>query len=350
MVEPNEVWRQAILPSTVSLEQAIRNLNDVCVQIILVVDDHGKLIGTVSDGDIRRGLLKGLDLKSSIDDVTFRNSIVVPPGLDRDSILKLMVANKIHQIPVVDDNQHVVGLHLWDEINEPKPRENLMIIMAGGLGTRLRPHTETCPKPLLSVAGKPMLEHIIERARLEGFSNFVISIHYRGEMIEDYFGEGESLGVNIEYLREESPMGTCGALALLKPKPKEPFIVTNGDIITDINYSALLDFHRSHEAAATMAVRVHESEHPFGVVETDGVEIVELVEKPVTRCHINAGVYVLDPGVLDILDGHDQFVMPSLFCRLREQEHRTVAYAKHEPWLDVGRLEDLNRANVENRK
>jgi dTDP-glucose pyrophosphorylase len=340
-----QLWRQAILPFDATIGQAIHNLNEVSVKIVLVANAAGVLEGTISDGDIRRGLLKGLDMNSPIASIIHRNALVVPPELGRDLVMQLMLANKIQQIPVVDQQHHIVGLHLWDEMTMPPSRPNLMVIMAGGMGTRLRPHTEDCPKPLLLVAGKPMLEHIIERAKLEGFNHFVLAIHYLGHMIEAYFGKGERLGVQIDYLREESPLGTAGALGLLKPIPDAPFVVTNGDVITDIHYGELLDFHTRHNAAATMAVRVHEWQHPFGVVQTQGVEIVGFEEKPIARSHINAGVYALDPLALSVLTADAHCDMPTLFERLQTNKKRTVAYPMHEPWLDVGRPDDLLAAN-----
>lgn len=348
MSSADEIWRKAILSGDANIQQAIRNLDQIGIKIVLVVNDAGELEGTISDGDIRRGLLKGLDLNSPIASVIRRNPFVVPPEMGRDMVMQLMVANKLQQIPVVDGYHHIVGLHLWDEITTPPTRSNLMIIMAGGMGTRLRPHTETCPKPLLLVAGKPMLEHIIERAKLEGFSHFILAIHYLGNMIEDYFGSGERLSVKIDYLREQSPLGTAGAMGLLKPCPNTSFVVTNGDVITDIRYGELLDFHIRHSAIATMAVRVHEWQHPFGVVQTKGVDIVGFEEKPVSRSHINAGVYVLEPEALNLLNTNTHCDMPTLFERLQAQAKRTVAYPMHEPWLDVGRPDDLVVANSEN--
>jgi dTDP-glucose pyrophosphorylase len=347
MKQSEQLWRQAILPFDATIGQAIQNLNEVSVKIVLVANAAGVLEGTISDGDIRRGLLKGLDLNSPLTSIIHHNALVVPPDLGRDLVMQLMAANKIQQIPVVDEHHHVIGLHLWDEISTPPSRPNLMVIMAGGMGTRLRPHTEDCPKPLLPVAGKPMLEHIIERAKLEGFNHFVLAIHYLGHMIEAYFGNGERLGVRIDYLREESPLGTAGALGLLKPKPDAPFVVTNGDVITDIHYGELLDFHTRHAACATMAVRVHEWQHPFGVVQTQGVEIVGFEEKPIARSHINAGVYALDPSALSVLTANAHCDMPMLFERLQANKKLTVAYPMHEPWLDVGRSDDLKRANIE---
>ncbi len=339
-----DIWRQATLPPDSSIQEAIQNLDEIAIKIVLVVSEGGRLEGTISDGDIRRGLLRGLNLGSPISEIVHRNALVVPPGLGRDTVMQLMTANKIQQIPIVDERQHVVGLHLWDEVTTPAARPNTMVIMAGGKGTRLMPHTENCPKPLVPLAGKPMLEHIIDRAKAEGFSHFVLAIHYLGHMIEDYFGNGEKFDVRIEYLRESTPLGTAGALGLLDPRPEEPFVVTNGDVITDIRYGELLDFHRRYAAAATMAVRLHEWQHPFGVVQTDGIDIVGFEEKPVARTHINAGVYALGPAALDSLVPGAPCDMPALFERLHGKEMRTVAYPMHEPWLDVGRPDDLKFA------
>lgn len=338
------LWQRAILPATATIRDAIQALNEVALKIVLISSGNGVLEGTISDGDIRRGLLRGLTLASPITNVLRRNPLVVPDGMSRDLVLQLMTANKIQQIPMVDVNGRLVGLHIWDDIAAPTDRANLMVIMAGGMGTRLRPHTESCPKPMLPVAGKPMLEHIIERAKLEGFCHFVLAIHYLGHMIEEYFGNGAHLGVRIDYLKEEVPLGTAGALSLLDPSPDSPFVVTNGDVITDVRYGELLDFHGRYDAAATMAVRMHEWQHPFGVVQMNGVDIVGFEEKPIARSHINAGVYALNPSALDSLGKSEQCDMPTLFEKLKARGHRTVAYPMHEPWLDVGRPDDLVRA------
>jgi dTDP-glucose pyrophosphorylase len=340
----DESWRRTLLPVTATLKQAIGCLDETGMQIVIVIDEAGCLVGTLTDGDIRRGLLRGLDLSSPIEQVVHREPMVVPPQWHQDTVLQLMQTNLIHQLPVVDAERRVVGLHLFGELLQPSRRDNLMVVMAGGKGTRLMPHTENCPKPLLPVGGKPMLEHILLRARDEGFNCFVFSLHYLGHMIEEYFGNGSRWQVQVDYLREDSPLGTAGALGLLAARPSKAFVVTNGDVLTDIRYGELLDFHARHQADATMAVRQYEWQHPFGVVHIDGVDIVGFEEKPTNRTHINAGVYVLSPTALDVVARGERCDMPTLFTRVLERGGRTIVYPMHEPWLDVGRPDDLERA------
>lgn len=339
-------WTSALLPQDAALKDAISNLNESGLQIALVVTADRTLIGTLTDGDIRRGLLRGLSLDSAIAPLVKQHPLVVPPDLGRQAVLQLMRANRVHQLPVIDEQRRVVGLHLLDDLITPTELSNLMVIMAGGRGTRLRPHTENCPKPLLPVGSKPILEHIIERAHGEGFNHFALAVHYLGHMIEEYFGDGRRLGVHIDYVREQSPLGTAGAIGLLMPQPQKPFVVTNGDVLTEIRYAELLDFHNRHNAAATMAVRLHEWQHPFGVVRTQGIDIIGFDEKPVSRSHINAGIYVIDPSALALLTENEHCDMPTLFARVKDSGGRTIAYPMHEPWLDVGRDTDLQRARA----
>ena len=341
----NNNWQRAILQSSASIQEAIRSLEETSVQIVLVVDHQNKFIGTLSDGDIRRGLLKGASLDSAIEVLINRSALVVPKTVSRELILQLMAINKIRQIPIISEDNDILGLHLWDDVSVTQSRSNIMVIMAGGKGTRLRPYTETCPKPMLNVGGKPMLEHILVRAKVEGISNFLISINYLGHMIEDYFGCGERFGVSISYIKEDMPLGTAGALSLIDDMPNEPLIITNGDVITDIRYGDLIDFHLRYGAAATMAVSLHEWQNPFGVVKMAGVDIVGYEEKPVTRTHINAGVYVLAPNTLLALKKGETCDMPTLFDRLKGRELKIIAYPMHEPWLDVGRPDDLVEIN-----
>lgn len=339
------VWRKVVMSPTRTVRDAIANLNETGLQIVLVLDPGDVLLGTLTDGDIRRGLLRGLQLDSPVSAIMRSNSFVVPPEMSRETILHLMRANKLRQLPVVDGKNRLIGLHLWDDDEATQARPNTMVIMAGGVGKRLRPHTETCPKPMLEVAGKPMLEHIIQRAKAEGFRHFVIAVHYLGHIIENYFGTGERMDVRIDYLRETVPLGTAGALGMIVPKPTLPFVVTNGDVLSDIRYGELLDFHIRHGAMATMAVRMHEWQHPFGVVQTRGVDIIGFEEKPVTRTHINAGIYALSPDATSPIGKDLHMDMPSLFEILSLAGKRTVAYPMHEPWLDVGRPSDLAKAN-----
>lgn len=343
----SEHFRQSLLDLSASIQQAVECIDQAGVQIAVVVDADGRLIGTITDGDVRRGLLRGLTLASPAGEIIQRDPFVLPPAMDRQAVVGLMQANRIHQIPVVDGDRRVVGLHVLDELTQPARQAGRMVIMAGGKGTRLRPHTETCPKPMLSVAGRPMLEHIIEHARADGFEQFTISLFYLGAMIRDHFGDGSSWDVGIDYIEETTPLGTGGALSLLDPAPDTPFLVTNGDVLTDVRYSDILAYHTAHGASATMAVRSHEWQHPFGVVQTEGVEITGFEEKPVYRSHVNAGIYVLEPQALAHLDSGEHCDMPGLFERLQASHMRTIVYPMHEPWLDVGRPDDLERARSE---
>ena len=338
-------WRESVIQKGGLIGDVVRNLNASGLRICLVLDDDKKLLGTISDGDIRRGLLDGKTLASPCLEITRKNPLVVPRGVLPKMVRQMMVANKVQQIPEVDELNRVVDLHTWEEFEQPKSQSAMVVIMAGGQGVRLRPLTADCPKPMLKVSEKPMLEHIIEHARDQGFQRFVIAINYLGHMIEDHFEQGERLGVKIEYVKEHQPMGTAGALSLLSPDPGEPFIVINGDVMTDIQYRELLDFHYRQDADLTMAVRLHEWQHPFGVVEMNGLEIAGFEEKPTVRTHINAGIYALSPVALSFIELDQPCDMPTLFERAKAKGLKVVAYPMHEPWLDVGRPSDLEIAN-----
>jgi dTDP-glucose pyrophosphorylase len=339
-----DFWKKAILPPSSTIQDAATNLESSSMQIVLVVGKNDELIGTVSDGDIRRGLLQKKLINDPITSITQINPLVVPGNFDRKTVLSIMETNKIHQIPIVNGDNKVIGLHLWDQVITPIKRSNIMVIMAGGMGARMRHHTEAFPKPMLKLGGKPMLQHIIERGKSEGFRRFVISLNYLGHIIQDYFRSGENFDVEICYTHEETPLGTAGALSLINPLPDEPFVVTNGDVITDIRYGKVLDFHNQHKAVATMAVRLHEWQNPFGVVKLDGLRITGFKEKPVDRSYINAGVYVLDPKSLASLTKGAICDMPTLFQRLGQKKLATVAYAMHEEWIDVGQPGDYELA------
>jgi len=341
---PDKSWRNALLPESSTIQDAVENLNNSALQIVLVINDNTELVGTISDGDIRRGLLRGLNLKSPAMEIVQRKPMVVENGASRLEVQILMSTSKIQQIPIVDDGGKIVSVHFWDAPPEAR-RESTFVIMAGGLGTRLWPHTNSVPKGMLTIAGKPMLEHIISQAIGDGFRKFNIAIRHLGHIIENYFGNGSKFGVEIEYIRETTPLGTAGALSLLNPRPKHPFVVSNCDVMSNISYGRLLDFHVANSTDATMSVRSHEWVYPYGVVEINGIEIVGITEKPISRSNINAGVYVLNPSVLDYIV-HDQHCdMTNLFDTLRASNKRTIGFPIHESWLDVGSDSDLVVAN-----
>jgi dTDP-glucose pyrophosphorylase/predicted transcriptional regulator len=343
--EIERLWTKTILRSDASVHDAIRVLNEASLRIALVLDENRKLLGTISDGDVRRAILDGRQLDISVTHVMNRNAIVVSENETRETVLELMQLNGIHQIPIHDQSSAIVGLHIWDELNSVTLRPNVMMIMAGGRGTRLMPNTEDCPKPMLTVSGKPILEHIIVRAKKEGIHNFVISINYLGNVIESYFLKGDKWGVSISYVKEEHPLGTAGALSLLKLESEYPLIVTNGDVITDIKYGEMLAFHEDNQAFSTMAVYMHSIQNPYGVVTLNKFQIVNYEEKPVYRSYINAGVYVLNAEALDFLDENVTCDMPDLFQRIRDDGRTLLAFPTHENWIDVGRHEDLEHAN-----
>ncbi|MCF8516735.1 MAG: nucleotidyltransferase family protein [Rhodobacteraceae bacterium] len=342
---PEIDWKSTLISMDLDLHGAIVTLDRLGLQILLVVDKDMQLQGTLTDGDVRRALLRGLALDARTEDVMFRTPMVVGPDFDRASVLNLMRFNKLRQLPIVDRSGKVVGLHLWDEVLAAPLRENTVLLMAGGFGKRMMPHTEAVPKPMLQVAGKPLLQHAIERAHADGFRRFLISLHYLPDVIRDHFGDGRSFDVEIDYIVEKEPLGTAGALSLMQERPEHPMVIANGDILTDVRFSDMLEFHRSFGAAATMAVREHQYHNPFGVVQTDGMVITGFEEKPIWRTKINAGIYVLNSEALSLLRPGAHCNMPSLFEMLQARGEKTIVYPMHETWMDVGNPQDLIRAN-----
>ena len=345
MTNQLDLWRDSIVKINTPIKIAIERLNKVGIKIALVLDENYLLLGTISDGDFRRGMLSGLTLEDTVEKIMNKNPRTVNEGTSRLEILKLMNDTKILQIPIVDRNNFVIGLHLWDDISVQAKYSNIMVIMAGGKGSRLHPQTENRPKPMLLVAGIPILEHIIKRARSQGFNHFIIAINYLGQIIEDYFKDGHKFGVKIEYLHEDVPLGTAGALSLLSHKPERAFIVTNGDVITDINYSDFLEYHTVQNAAATVAVHTHEFQIPYGVVQINGLEVESYEEKPIVSSLINAGVYALDPDILDLITEPKFRDMPELLDISRDLKKKVIVYPLHESWIDIGRPIDLEIAN-----
>ena len=332
--------RKAFLSITSTIREAAQSLTNSSLRICLVVDQDYRLLGVVSDGDIRRGLLKGVEMNSSIASILNTKPLVAPIGMPEEVINRIMIANNIYTVPELDDKNCISALFTIGE-NVQFSGDLKMVIMAGGKGTRLRPYTHTCPKPMLPIKGKPMLEHIITQAKLEGINKFILSVNYLSELVEDYFRDGSKLDVEISYIRETKSLGTVGSLSLINERPTNSLIVTNCDVISDIKYTGLLEFHERQQSIATMAVRTHELQNPFGVVELDGLNIIGFAEKPVYRDYINAGVYCLSPSALDYLDYDQHCDMPLLFERVMQHNKKTYAYPMHEPWLDVGRPDDL---------
>jgi dTDP-glucose pyrophosphorylase len=350
-MNPNlEQWRKTILPINATIERAIQVLNEIGLRIILVADENGRLIGTVTDGDIRRGLLQNLTLNSTLAKILNREAISVLTNESRNKVLEIMASHRIQEIPIINSKKEIVGLHLWNELSSNSHRENIMVIMAGGKGTRLHPQTLDCPKPMLEVGGKPILLRIIERAKKQGFTTFCISIHHLGEVIEEYFKDGSSLGVEIQYVKENIPLGTAGALGLLNPRPTKAIVVTNGDLLTNINYGEMIEFHLSNNAEATMAVREFEMQNQFGVVKVNGLEIEGYEEKPIYRSYINAGVYIINPEVLSLIQPNIPYNMPDIFEELRLTGKKVIVYPMHESWIDVGSPEDFMKANLDKNK
>jgi dTDP-glucose pyrophosphorylase len=326
---------------------ALRVINSGACQIALVVDERQRLMGTLTDGDIRRGLLYGASLDAQVEQLMNRQFRFVRCGEDQAAVLEMMRREVLRQIPVLDEEGRVAQLLLLQELLNPPQLSNAVVIMAGGKGTRLRPYTEHRPKPMLSVGDQPVLEILVEKFIAHGFRQFYLSVNYLKEQIIEHFEDGSRWGVSINYLLENEPLGTAGSLQLLPDSLREPFLVLNGDVLTRLNPTRLLHFHREHEAKATMCVREHELTVPFGVVQTNGIELAGFDEKPTYRHLVNAGVYVIDPQILPLLPPHQPTDMPSLLTTARHAGHVVAVCPIHEYWIDVGRPETLQQAHRE---
>jgi dTDP-glucose pyrophosphorylase len=333
--------------SGTSVLEALGVIDSGSAQIVLVLDDNLRLIGTLTDGDIRRGLLHGETLESPAERLMNRQFRFVRRGADQAQVMEMMRREVLRQIPVVDEQGRVVDLILLQELQQPAQLPNAVVIMAGGKGTRLRPHTEHCPKPMLLVDGKPMLELVLEQFMASGFCQFYLSVNYLKEQIIEHFGNGQAWGVSIDYLEEDEPLGTAGSLQLLPGSVKDPFLVINGDVLTRLNPIQLLRFHIEHAAAGTLCVREHTTTCPFGVVQTNGVELAGFEEKPISRQLVNAGVYVIDPQLLPLLHLHQSTDMPTLLQSAQQAGYRVAVCPIHEYWIDVGRPETLLQAHQE---
>lgn len=335
------------LRQNATIKEALGIIDSGAMQIALVVDDNDKLLGTLTDGDIRRGILRGLDLDSSIETIVFKEPAIAKISSTKEEILKLALSRKLHKIPVVDDNGRVLGIKEIEELVEPKIKTNRVILMVGGLGTRLRPLTQDTPKPMLKVGNKPILQTIVEKFAEYGFVNITMCVNFNASIIRDYFSDGKEFGVNIDYVLEQKRMGTAGALSLLKERPIEPFFVMNGDLLTNVNFEHIFNYHVLNKATATMCVREYDYEVPYGVVKMNDNKIIEIAEKPVQKFFVSAGIYMLSPEILDLIPQDEFYDMPTLFEKLIRLSKDVISFPIREYWLDIGRMEEYQRANEE---
>lgn len=337
-----------LLEPSATILEALEIINKEALRVALVIDKDQHLVGVVTDGDIRRGLLNNLSLNDAIALVMNTNPTVAEVGAERETLIDLMESKGVLSIPLLKDGK-VVGLETLHGALSKNKYQNPVFIMAGGFGTRLRPLTDTCPKPMLKVGDKPILETVVKSFIKAGFSNFYISTHYMPEQIHQHFGDGSNLGVNISYVHEDSPLGTGGALGLLpEDMPRDlPLIMINGDVLTKVDFQRLLNFHIENDADATMCVREYDYQIPYGVINGEGNQITSMVEKPVQRFFVNAGIYVVSPRVIQSVEKNQNIDMPTLLEQHMKERQKVLMFPIHEYWLDIGRMDDFKRAQVD---
>lgn len=340
-------WRKTLIGAQHPLIDAIKIIEATTAKSCVVVDSDERLIGMVTDGDIRRGILRGVRLDDPVALVMSTKPLRASVKESEAAVRKTMLAAQVRQVPLVDDDGKVVGLTIpIDEATE-RFKNHWVLLMAGGLGQRLRPLTKDIPKPMLKVGDKPLLESIVESFHRHGFRNFYISVNYKADVVTKHFGDGSNFGVTIRYLYEDEGLGTAGALGLIDKAPENPLIVMNGDVVTGVDFVSMLDYHQEHAAKATMAVREYNVQIPYGVVHVQNHAIVEIEEKPVHRSFVNAGIYVIDPDVLDLVGRGQKIDMPNLFKKMLDLSLPLSVFPVRESWIDIGRIDDFERANTE---
>lgn len=340
-------WEQVLIGPQAPVRDALEVIDRTGSQMALVVDADRRLLGTLSDGDIRRALLKGVALGDAVVHAMHSTPMCAGSDDDRPSILALMRRRGLHQMPVIDRERRVVGLQTYVDFFDTPGRSNWVVIMAGGLGSRLGDLTRDTPKPMLRVGSRPLLETIVRHFGEQGFERIYLAVNYKAEQIETHFGDGSAMGLDIRYLREEQRLGTAGPLSLLPEPPSAPLIVTNADLLTKEDHGHMLDRHVESGADATMAVRPYEMQVPFGVVrESDGL-IEGIDEKPLQSFVVSAGIYVLSPSVLELVPRGGNFDMPSLFDTLISRGMKARCHHVRSYWLDIGRMSDYERANLD---
>ena len=341
-------WHKILLDVESSIRDALRVIDHEALRIAIIIDDEKHILGVVTDGDIRRGLLSGISINESVKKVMNFNPKTAHENSSKEDLLKFMEEFKLLSIPLLDDDRKIVGLQTLQSGHSEIAYDNPVFLMAGGFGSRLRPLTDNCPKPMLKVGSRPILETHILNFKKMGFHDFFISTHYMAKTISDYFGDGSAHGVSITYIYEEKPLGTGGALGLLPDDVTAlPVILMNADVLTSIDVSKLLTFHNKNNAAATMCVREHEYQIPYGVVEGEGYNISSMVEKPIQRFFINAGIYVLSQDVVRSVSPNESVDMPSLLARHIKLGKDVLKFPIHEYWLDIGQMADFEKAQVD---
>lgn len=337
-------WKKICISSGNSIIDAMKNITDTGARFAVVISDDYKLLGTLSDGDIRKALLNGLKLEDSVTKVMNRNPLVASSNATNAELRDIMYRNNYTHIPIIDLDKIVRIVSLKDVQIAGPLKENAVIIMAGGLGSRLGELTENCPKPMLKLGDKPILEIIIENLKDYGFHNFFLSVNYKSEMIESYFGNGESLDVKINYIKEKERMGTAGSLSLFEPINDLPVIIMNGDVLTKINFSSFEDYHSSNSFDACMCTIRHDYQVPFGVVHLENDLVVGIEEKPYFASIVNAGIYFINPKLLKLIPKETFFDMPVFLEKIISSNYRVGAFQIHDYWLDIGRRDDFHRA------
>jgi dTDP-glucose pyrophosphorylase len=336
--------KDCLVDESATIREAMTAINRGAVEIALVTNREGVVIGTCTDGDIRRALLSGLGLESPVASQIQRNFVWVSAETGRAEVLDLMYALQIHQIPVLDSERRAVGLHLIRELIGAVERPNWAVLMAGGKGTRLRPLTDSLPKPMIPVAGRPILERLVLHLVGYGIRRIFLSVNYLSSVVEEFFGDGRKYGCEIEYLREDRPLGTVGGLSLLPQPAEHPVVVMNGDLVTGVNVADMLAFHVGGRYLATVGVREYLHTVPFGTVETDGGRIRLISEKPTYSWLINAGTYVVNPEFVARVPKGSEYPITSLLEEALTRQEPVGAYRMREDWIDVGRISDLAHA------
>lgn len=341
-------FQQILVPPELPLEEAMRVLDKAGLRIVLVVDTNGRLLGTLTDGDIRRAMLRHMPLDAPVRLAMFDRPTTARADWSRERVMALMEQHGLLHVPVVDEGGQLRGLETLHGLLRSQHRDNPVFLMAGGFGKRLMPLTQDCPKPLLKVGDRPILELIVENFVAAGFHRFFISTHYRPEMIREQMGDGSRWGASIRYVHEDEPLGTGGALGLLPHEEIDlPLFMMNGDLLTNMRFEALLDFHQAHDGIATMGVREYEHRVPYGVIQTEGNRVVAMTEKPSFRHFINAGIYLLSPALVRSVPKGTAVDMPTLLEQHISAGESVHVYPIQEYWLDIGRMEDFQKAQVD---